>query len=212
VINMSNPVEIYYGTTRLFRFDPMPTGVSFHLSKAGNSPMDLPTWIRPWMFDFTSQQRSITIRATIIPSTYNSSYPGSGSIADQIEDLLYIMSCNWYGTPLGNYPASGSGNYLLLFVPYPAAMDSTHNANMAGVPPTIPSTMYPPGGNADYELDAASVPGSGVWPAGMGVTRAAADKIYYIYPQDFDYERDEASVNRVHVTLTFTEVQDSIKI
>jgi hypothetical protein len=189
---MVNPVEVYYGTTRLFRFDPMPTNVTFDLNKVGNSPMDLPSYIRPWMFDFTSQQRTLTIRATLINrSSYDADYPGTGSILDQIEDLMYIMSGNW----------NTSNGYLQLFIPYPTAIDATHNL----------STMYPSTGNSDYALDAASIPNT-EWPVGSSVLRTLSDKIYYVYPQSMNVDRDEASVNRVHVTLTFQEVQDVLKI
>jgi len=189
----SNPVEIYFGTTRLFRFNPAPQNVTVDISKVGNSPMDIPTFIRPWMFDFTSQSRVINIRATLLSlSTYDSAYPGTGSILDQIEDLMYIMSGNWCTT--------GDG-YLQLYVPYPSALAATHSL----------ATLYPSTSNTDYLLDQASIP-SGEDPVGSGVTRALADKVYYVYPQQMNIERDEASVNRVRVALQFTEVGLVVKI
>ena len=190
---MANPVEIYFGTTRLFRFNPTPQNVTVDISKVGNSPMDIPTFIRPWMFDFTSQNRVINIRTTLLSlSAYDSAYPGTGSILDQIEDLMYIMSGNWC--------TSGDG-YLQLYVPYPSPLDASHDL----------TALYPSTGNTDYLLDQGSVP-TGESPAGSGVTRALADKVYYVYPQQMNIERDEASVNRVRVALQFTEVGLVVKI
>jgi len=145
------------------------------------------------LFDFTSQTRTINIRATLLENltTYDDTYPGTGSILDQIEDLLYIMSGNWCTTD----------DYLQLYVPYPAALNATHDLTL----------LYPDSGNTDYALDQASVP-TGETPSGSGVTRASADKVYYVYPQSMNIERDEASVNRVHVTLQFTEVGLVVKI
>jgi hypothetical protein len=207
---MTNPIEIYYGTRLLFRFNPMPTNLNFHISKIGNSPMDIPTFIRPWMIDFTSQQRSVSVDATILASTYDVNTPGTGAIADQIEDLLYIFSCNWANVgPTGIYPTGESGNYLMLFVPYPTPL-TTATHSMA--------SLYPDTGNSDYLLDRNSVPYSGqggaTVPPGSGspYTRIGADKIYYVYPQDFDYKRDPASVNRVNVSMSFLEVSEVIKI
>ena len=190
---MVNPVELYCGTQLMFRFNPTPTSVGFTLSKVGNSNMDLPMYIRPWVFDFTSQDRTLTVTAVLMGlSNYDSAVPGTGSIMDQIEDLLYIQSCNW--------TMSGSKPYLEMFVPYQSPLSASHNL----------AALYPSTGNADYLMDQASVP-TGVYPAG-GATRALYDKIYYVYPQGMDIDRGEASVNRVRVTLTFQEVQEVIKI
>ena len=194
---MANPVELYHGSTKLYRFDPNPQRVSFQLTKVGNTPMDIPGQIRPWMFDFTSQSRQLTITATIIPSTYDPTNPGSGNIIDALEDMLYIFSCNWNIT--------GGDGYLTLYVPYPAALNSSHDL----------TSMYPANGNTDYLQDQGSVPGyvtPAVDPAGSSVTRSGFDKKYYVYPQDLTIERDEASVNRVKFTAIFLEVNTSVKI
>jgi hypothetical protein len=188
---MANPVELYNGTTRMFRFDPMPQNITFDLQKTGNSPMDIPTYIRPWMFDFSSQARNVTINVTLMSlSAYDSSIPGTGTILDQIEDLTYIMSGNW----VTDIP-------LELFVPYPQPINVSRDL----------SGYYNSNGNTDYELDLASLP-SGVYPSGSGITRNRSDKIYYVYPQSFNVVRDEASVNRVKVTLTFQEANSILKI
>jgi len=153
--------------------------------------MDLPMFIRPWMYDFTSQTRNLTVNATILYlETYSTK--GTGTILDQIEDLLYIMSGNWWAT---------STPYLTLYVPYPNAMDASHDM----------SALYPSTGNADYAMDAGSVPTGGADPVG-GPTRSKTDKKYYVYPTDMVVNRDEASVNRVKITISFMEVQDSVKI
>ena len=177
----------------MYRFNPDPQTITVDISKVGNSPMDIPTFIRPWVFDFTSQNRVISISTTLLNmSAYNSAYPGTGSILDQIEDLMYIMSGNWC--------TSGDG-YLQLYVPYPIALDPTHSL----------AALYPNTGNSDYNLDQASIP-TGESPAGSGVTRSLADKIYYVYPTQMNIQRDEASVNRVHVTLQFMETSFVVKI
>jgi len=192
-MKLANPVELYFGTTRLFRFNPTPQTITIDISKVGNSPMDIPGFIRPYMFDFTSQSRVINIRATLLNlSAYDGAYPGTGSILDQIEDLMYIMSGNWC--------TSGEG-YLQLYVPYPSALDAAHSL----------TTMYPSTSNSDYLLDQGSIP-SGESPVGSGVTRALADKVYYVYPQQMNIERDEASVNRVRVALQFVEAGYVVKI
>jgi hypothetical protein len=190
---MANPVELYCGTRLLFRFNPTPSNIGFNLNKVGNSNMDLPTYIRPWMFDFTSQDRTLSVTVTLMNiSAYDPTIPGTGTILDQLEDLLYIQSCNW--------TIAGTKTYLELFVPYPLPLSAGHNL----------TTLYPATGNADYLMDQNSIP-TGVYPAG-GPTRSLSDKIYYVYPQAMDFPRDEASVNRVHVTLTFKEIQEAIKI
>ena len=163
--------------------------------------MDIPSYIRPWMFDFTSQNRQITIRTMIQAITpFSSDAPnaagmggGTGSILDQIEDILYIMSGNWW---------SVSTPYLTLYVPYPTSMNASHDLLQ----------LYPASGNTDYAMDQASVPTGTTEPVGSGVTRTKTDKKYYIYPVEADLPRDEASVNRVNISLTFMEVQDSVKI
>lgn len=190
-IYMANPIEIYAGTTLLFRFNPAPNNITFNIQKTGNMPMDLPTFIRPWMYDFTSQNRTLSVQTAIM---YLEPYTtkGTGTILDQIEDLLYIMSGNWWTT---------GATYLTLYVPYPNAMAASHDL----------SVLYPSTGNADYALDAGSVPASGADPVG-GPTRAKADKKYYIYPTDMAVNRDEASVNRVRITISFMEVQEVVKI
>lgn len=193
---MANPVELYDGSSHalLFRFNPGPQNITFQLSKVGNSPLDIPTYIRPWMFDFTSQNRQININATLLSSTYNSLVKGTGSILDQLEDLMYVMSCNWF-----------SSEPLYLFVPYPAPLNSAYPL----------ATQYTAAGNTDYARDQESVKGyssSVVFPPVTGQTRTGYDKLYYVWPQDMSVERDEASVNRVRVSLSFIEVDQVLKI
>jgi len=190
---MANPVEIYCGARLLFRFNPTPSSIAFSLNKVGNSPMDIPTFIRPWMYDFTSQDRNITVTTTLMNmEVYNAAIPGTGTILDQLEDLLYLQSGNW--------TLAGTQTYLEIFVPYQAPLSAGHDLTV----------LYPPTGNTDYLMDISSVP-SGVAPVG-GPVRALYDKIYYIYPQGMEFNRDEAGVNRVHVTMTFKEVWEAIKI
>lgn len=188
---MANPIELYCGATRLYRFNPSPTNISFNISKVGNMSFDIPGQIRPWMFDFSSQARTISLAATLVPTTRDNSYPGSGTLLDQIEDLTYIASCNW--------TRAGTEAFLRLYVPYPAALSSS----------SILSTYYTSADNTDYEQDQASIPFT---TDVSGVSRSGYDKVYFVYPTDFTVTRDEASVNRVRVTMNFLEINESIKI
>ena len=199
---MSNPVELYAGVTRLYRFDPMPQSVDFQLMKSGSTPIDIPGQIRPWMFDFTSQDRTITINATLLNTTYDANTPGTGSILDQLEDLFYIFSGNW--------TLSSTDQFLTLYVPYSMGFTTSRSGarTLTG--------YYPTNGNSDYAKDLASIPGydgtTPVEPVGSSITRAGADKKYYVHPFNMGVNRDEASVNRVKVTMQFKEVEDVIKI
>lgn len=190
----------------MYRFNPMPTNVSLEIMKTGNSAMDIPTFIRPYMFDFTNQQRRFTVNATLIASTYVPDVPGTGSILDQIEDLLYIVSANWVGRALSG--GNAGENFLRMFVPYPTAMSTTHSPSMTDM---YTESSTSPSVNADSTLDVVSVPDDAVSPYG-GYSRLLTDKVYYVYPDGMSIPRDAASVNRVNITLQLVEVQEVIKI
>ena len=167
--------------------------------------MDIPTYIRPWMFDFSNQARSLNLEMnSISKSPYDAAVPGTGSVLDQFEDLVYLMSGNWYGR------AGVTEGFMRMFVPFPSSMDATHNAALADMYPATTS-LISPSPNSDSSLDASSVPDTGSSTYG-GIPRLRTDKVFYVWPMGITMNKGPASVVRVPFTLSFIEVQDAVKI
>ena len=71
-----------------YTFDPTPTDVTISLDLGqGQMNMDIPTNIRPYLYDFRSATEEITIKAMLLTSNYS-----TNTILKDYDDLRYIMS------------------------------------------------------------------------------------------------------------------------
>jgi len=112
------------GSTKLFNFYIMKIQ-NWGITSDAINYQGFPSIQREWMFDGVTRSESLTIETVMVPSTYDSSNPGTGAFMDQLADLFYT----YRNQGLITRTISPSSNpYLILNISMTAAsaVDATH--------------------------------------------------------------------------------------